>query len=159
MYCCCCRQLRCQKNIVLDIYGPVTDKKYWEQCELLIQQMPDKVQYKGEVQPAAVQNILSQYHALILLTKGENFGHALYESLSAGRPAITSYFTPWNDLQQKRAGVNVDIDNMKDCLEKLHHFADMKQDEYNIYCKGAHELALQYYRNLDTEVKYRELFG
>lgn len=148
-----------KKNIVLHIYGPVTDKKYWLQCLQLIQQMPDKVQYKGEVQPAVVQEVISKYHALILLTKGENFGHALYESLSAGRPVITSFFTPWRDLKQKNAGVNADINSSRDCLEKLNKFAEMNQKEYNTYCEGAHLLALQYYQNLNAEVKYRELFG
>lgn len=146
-------------NIFLDIYGPVVDKRYWQQCQSLIQQMPGKVQYKGEVQPAGVQQVLAQYHALILLTKGENFGHALYESLSVGRPVITSFFTPWNDLQQNRAGVNVDISNAADCITKINSFADMNQHEYDTYCNGAHHLALQYYKNLDTEEKYRKLFG
>lgn len=148
-----------EKDITLDIYGPITNQKYWQQCETLIQQMQDKVQYKGEVQPAQVQQVLSQYHALILLTKGENFGHALYESLSVGRPIITSYFTPWNELQVKKAGINVDINNRNDCLEKLNSFVSLSQEEYNEYCTGSHYLALQYYKNLDMELKYKKLFG
>lgn len=151
--------LTSDKNICLDIYGPVTDKAYWQQCESIIKQMPEKVQYKGEVQPPFVQQVLSQYHAFILPTKGENFGHALYESLSAGRPVITSYFTPWNDLKKKKAGVNLDISNMQDCIGKLHDFADLNQEEYNGYCEGAYQLARQYYQNLNAEVKYSELFG
>ena len=147
------------KNIVLDIYGPVTDKSYWKQCQFLIHKMPGKAVYKGEVEPAQVQQVLSQYHALILLTKGENFGHALYESLSVGRPVITSYFTPWNELQQKKAGLNVDINDLEDCFEKLNNLANTNQKEYNSYCEGAHHLALQYYQSLDTEVEYVKLFG
>lgn len=148
-----------EKNIILDIYGPVTDKRYWQQCESLIAQMPGKVQHKGEVQPAEVQKVLSQYHALILLTKGENFGHALYESMSVGRPVVTSYFTPWTDLQQQHAGVNVDISSVDNCLKKLQIFAGLNQTEYNLYCNGAHQAALQYYQNLNAEERYRELFG
>jgi len=148
-----------KKDIFLDIYGPVIDVKYWQQCKALINKMPGKVEYKGEVQPVNVQHVLSQYHALILLTKGENFGHALYESLSVGRPVITSYFTPWNDLEQKKAGVNVDINDRNDCLKKLHDLAGLNQEDYNTYCNGAHQLALQYYKNLDAEERYRELFG
>jgi glycosyltransferase involved in cell wall biosynthesis len=151
--------LTSKKDIVLDIYGPVTDEGYWQQCLELIQQMPGKVQYRGEVKPTEVQKVLAQYHALILLTKGENFGHALYESMSAGRPVITSYFTPWKDLQEKSAGANADILDMNDCLQKLDDCADMDQDEYNLYCKGAHRLALQYYQNIDAEERYGELFG
>lgn len=151
--------LTVNKNITLDIYGPITDENYWRQCQELIQQMPEKVQYKGDVQPAEVQNVMSQYHAFISLTKGENFGHALYESLSVGRPVITSHFTPWNNLQQQYAGVNVDISDKNDCLKKLQEFANLNQDEYTQYCNGAHHLATKYYQELDAVSKYRELFG
>lgn len=151
--------LALNKNIVLHIYGPVTDKKYWSQCKSVMQQMPEMVQYKGEVYPDNVQHLLSLYHALILFTKGENFGHALYESLSAGRPVITSHFTPWNELQQKKAGLNVNINDLKDCFEKLNKFTELGQEEYDAYCKGAHQLAKQYYQNLDAQVEYKKLFG
>lgn len=148
-----------QKKITLDIYGPVTDNAYWESCEAQIKLMPEKVQYKGDVQPADVQQVLSQYHALILFTKGENFGHALYESLSVGRPVITSYFTPWNDLQQKKAGTNVNIYDIQDCLKKVSDFAEMDQNEYNAFCEGAYKLSLQYYEKLDANGKYQQLFS
>jgi len=146
-------------NIKLDIYGPVADISYWQQCEALIKQMPEKVRYKGGVQPVDVQQVLSQYHALILLTKGESFGHALYECLSVGRPIITSYFTPWNELQEKRAGLNVDISDRNDCLQMLSALLLMDQVEYNNYCSGAHMVAMEYYKNLDTEIKYKQLFS
>ena len=106
-----------KRDIVLEIYGPIIDMEYWEQCKSLIQQMPGKVQGRGTTSRCTA-NIIS-IPRLILLTKGENFGHAIYESLSVGRPVITSYFTPWNDLQQKSAGANVDINDLNDCIEKL----------------------------------------
>lgn len=145
-------------NISLDIYGPIVDKRYWQQCLALIKKVPAKVQYKGEVQPVNVQELLLQYHAMVLLTKGENFGHALYESLSVGRPVITSFYTPWNDLQQNVAGANININNFQESLQKLNEFANMPQNEYNFYCSGAHTLACNYYFNIDAESKYSKLF-
>ena len=145
-------------NISLDIYGPIVDKRYWQQCLALIKKVPGRVQYKGEVQPVKVQELLLQYHAMVLLTKGENFGHALYESLSVGRPVITSFFTPWNNLEQNAAGLNININNFHESLQKLNEFADMQQDEYNFYCNGAHSLACNYYVNLDARSKYSKVF-
>src|SRR5437870_799272 len=49
-------------EISLDVYGPVVDEEYWSNCAALINQMPQKVQYKGHVEPAKVQEVLSQYH-------------------------------------------------------------------------------------------------
>ena len=80
-----------------------------------------------------MQEVIAQYHALILFTKGENFGHAIYESLSVGRPVITSYFTPWNDLQEKNAGVNVDISDTQDCVRKILNLCNFNQEDYNNY--------------------------
>lgn len=148
-----------QQSVVLDIYGPITDESYWKECSALIEKMPEKVQYKGDVQPKQVQQVIARYHALILLTKGENFGHALYESLSVGRPIITSYFTPWNNLLHSQAGVNADISDTTDCISQIQHLTDMRQNEYDMFCDGAHHLAEDYYKNLDTDKEYGRLFG
>jgi len=150
---------RIDKRVVLQIYGPVTDGKYWQSCKELICEMPDKVQYMGEVLPANVQQILSQYHALILLTKGENFGHSIYESLSVGRPVLTSNYTPWMNLEEDKAGFNLDIEKPEDCLSQLRKFIEMGQEEYDCFCLGANNLAAAYYNNLNTEVTYGRLFA
>jgi glycosyltransferase involved in cell wall biosynthesis len=145
-------------KISLDIYGPVVDFAYWQKCEELIKQMTGKVQYKGVVEPAKVQRLIENYHAFILFTKGENFGHALFESLSVGRPVITSHFTPWQSLYEKHAGANVDLNSTDDCIDKMTVFLKMTQEEYNIFCSGAHVLAKNYYNNLETGQRYKQLF-
>ena len=146
-------------EIALDIYGPVVDEVYWRSCELLIKQMPEKVKYKGHVQPNEVQLVLSQYHTLILLTKGENFGHSIYESMSVGRPVITSTFTPWQNLYEKRAGANANIKDLNDCVMKINLFAQMDQEEYQVYCAGAYDVAVEYYTNLNSIERYSKLFS
>lgn len=145
-------------KISLDIYGPVVDFLYWQKCEELIKQMTGKVQYKGAVEPANVQRVIENYHALVLFTKGENFGHALFESMSVGRPVITSLFTPWQGLYEKHAGVNVDLQSTNDCIEKITMFIKMAQEEYNTFCYGAYTTARNYYINLETRQSYRRLF-
>jgi glycosyltransferase involved in cell wall biosynthesis len=147
-----------EANIQLDIYGPVTDVHYWKKCEVLINGMPGRFRYMGEVEPGEVQCLLSQYHALILLTKGENFGHSIYESFSVGRPVITSRFTPWNDLEAKRSGANVDISNDKECLQQLKNFCNMQPHEFNLLCENAHKTALTYFANIDSNTTYQQLF-
>lgn len=146
-------------DITLHIYGPVIDEVYWRKCVALIEQMPGKVQYKGAVEPVKVQSLISNYHALILLTKGENFGHAIYESLSVGRPVITTYYTPWQNLCEKQAGANLNLEKAEDHIEKINRFIEMSQDEYNSFCFGAHRMADDYYKNLEAEKYYTQLFS
>jgi glycosyltransferase involved in cell wall biosynthesis len=150
--------IRSNNNISLDIYGPIKDTGYWEKCELAIRRSAGRIQYKGDVKPELVQLTFAKYDAGLFLTKAENFGHALYESLSSGRPIITSYFTPWHDLESKQAGWNVDIDNLENIITTLNKVADLPSSEFNNYCTGAHLLANEYYNQGFNLEDYKKLF-
>lgn len=146
-------------DITLDIYGPVKDAAYWKKCEQAIAGSNGKVKYMGDIRPEQVQDTFAKYDASILLTKGENFGHALYESLSAGRPIITSYFTPWNELEQKKAGWNVDIADNAACLNILESICNLDNALFNVYCDGAYEMAKLYYRESSDLSNYYKMFS
>lgn len=146
-------------HIALDIYGPVKDEAYWKKCEQAIIKSKGKIKYMGDLQPEQVQETFSKYDASVLLTNGENFGHALYESLSSGRPIITSYFTPWNELEQKRAGWNLDISDTASCLQILEAICNMDTGSFNKYCTGAYEIAKSYYAESLDMSNYHKLFA
>lgn len=151
----------CNQSIIVDVYGPVKDADYWNTCIEEMKQLPNNVvvEYKGDLQPSLVQATISKYDALILLTKGENFGHALFESLSVGRPIITSFFTPWINLQQKKAGWNVDIDDPKQIPVLLDQLALMDGVLWTQYCDNAHKLAKDYFYNQSNLLtSYSKLF-
>lgn len=151
--------LKCGPGVSLDIYGPPKDLAYWESCKKIIEANPEQFQYKGDVVPQQVQETFMQYDASIFLTRGENFGHALYESMSAGRPIITSYFTPWNELEEKKAGWNVDISDEEDCIKQLGAICEMDNKTFNSFCNGAFALATDYYNSIDAVKSYGKLFG
>jgi glycosyltransferase involved in cell wall biosynthesis len=148
-------------EVSLSIYGPVKDHAYWRQCEEEMKVLPTNcyVEYRGLVVPGKVQDTLQQYHALISLTRGENFGHALYESLSAGRPLITSFYTPWNDLESAKAGWNVSIEDEQKIVVLLEKIAEMSSDSFNEYGEGAWKLAKQYYGESNFIESYGSLFA
>jgi glycosyltransferase involved in cell wall biosynthesis len=145
-------------DIVLDIYGPVKDTAYWKKCKAAITAGTQKIKYMGDLLPEQVQETFSKYDACILLTRGENFGHALYESMSAGRPIITSFFTPWNNLEEKKAGWNLDIADNAGCLHKLNSIAQMESGLYDAFCIGAYNLANEYYKQSADLSNYHEMF-
>lgn len=148
-------------KIFLDIFGPIKDLDYWKKCLTTMQQLPNHIQvtYRGEVKPHNVQSTIEQYHALISLTKGENFGHALFESLSVGRPLITSHFTPWNNLEFNRAGWNIDISNSHMVSSTLQKIVDIDQKVWDEICVGAWNLSKSYFANASFQKQYQELFG
>lgn len=144
--------------IVFDIYGPVKDDEYWQSCQSLISGQVHSIRYCGVVNPTDVSSTLRKYHAFILLTKGENFGHAIYEALSSGTPAIISQHTPWKMLQDHEAGFTVDIQNTEECRRCLERLIGMSQVELAALCDGSARLASKYYEGGDFKAKYESLF-
>jgi glycosyltransferase involved in cell wall biosynthesis len=126
-------------DIQYDIYGPVKDEEYWDACKEQIKKLPQniKVQYHKEIEPPKVREVLRSTHVFILPSKSENFGHALYEALSAGRPVITSRNTPWNDLQESKAGMNVSVDFAIEITEAVHFFAQRTGEQMEKWSREA----------------------
>jgi len=84
-------------TLSLDIYGPTEDLPYWEACSRLIAELPVRTQvtYRGAVSAEEVINVFEQYDLFVFPTRGENFGHVIFESLTAGTPVLLSDRTPW----------------------------------------------------------------
>jgi glycosyltransferase involved in cell wall biosynthesis len=147
-------------SIEYNIYGPVKDKNYWEQCEALIKKMPANitVNYHGDISPDKIEGALAQNHVFILPSKSENFGHAIYEALTAGRPVITSNNTPWNNLKNFKAGINVSSDNFTELQKAIEHFAAMDNEQLKEWSDGARKYALQAVNLEKTRKQYEEMF-
>jgi glycosyltransferase involved in cell wall biosynthesis len=109
---------------IFDIYGPTDDATYWKECQKLMANLPGNVSvnYLGSVNPAEVVNIFSSYDLFFLPTAGENYGHVIAESLTAGTPVLISTETPWRDLQSDGFGWDIDlsrVDLFVEIIEKL----------------------------------------
>ncbi len=119
-------------NICWDIYGPIKDPAYWEKCKQLIAKLPPNITvvYKGEINPTQVYDTLCNHHFFILPSQSENFGHALYEAMIAGKPIITSKNTPWNLLEENIAGYNVDL-TRESLASTIENAAILNQKDYN----------------------------
>ena len=130
-------------EIEFDIYGPMEDKIYWRKCSAAISQMPPnvKVQHKGMLDPSEILNVFSKYHFFLFPTFGENFGHVIFESLSAGCPVIISDQTPWRQLAEKRAGWDLSLQALDLWRVTLQQCAAMEEAPYSQYARGARGLA------------------
>ncbi len=147
-------------HIEYNIYGPVKDKGYWEECEAMIKKLPAnvKVNYHGDIHPDKIAETLAQNHVFILPSKSENFGHAIYEALSAGRPVITSHHTPWNNLQDSHAGINISTDNTGELQNAIEFFIAMGQEELKKWSDGAREYSLLKVNLEETRRQYDVMF-
>ena len=148
-------------EVEYDIYGPVKDEEYWDQCKQKIRSLPSNIQvrYHNEIEPRLVKGVLEKAHVFILPSKSENFGHSMYEALSGGRPLITSYNTPWNGLLESNAGLNVSVHDTSGLEDAIHFFAQMNEEEMQKWSKGAAAYAESKVDEEEIRREYGRMFG
>ena len=150
---------KCSANIKYNIYGPVKDETYWQKCKAVIAELPTNitVQYHGEIAPGFVAKAIAQQHVFIMPSKSENFGHAIAESLSAGKPVITSNNTPWNNLEVNTAGINTDTD-VQSIAKAISFFAELNQFDYYGFVTGSKLYSIHNNKTPEKIKAYRKLF-
>ena len=135
-------------EVQLNLFGPVAenDLVYWGKCKKLMAQVPDNIQvvYKGSLDHSAVSDVLHKHHFFILPTRGENFCHSAVESIINGTPVILSDETPWNNLNEKRAGFDIPLQDRKGWVVALQKCVDMDQQTYEVYLNGTREYSRQF---------------
>ena len=116
-----------------DLFGPIYDQDYWDECQNLIKSLPSniKVQWKGSIPGDEVTDTLKNYHCLFLPTTGEHFGHAILESMMAGCPVVISDRTPWRDLERKGCGFDISLDDPNEFIRKIELLTGAGQDQYD----------------------------
>jgi len=120
-------------EIWYDLYGPVYDERYWEECREIIRTLPPNVHvsWKGSLAGDQVMKVLQDYHALFLPTTGENFGHAILESMMSGCPVIISDRTPWRDLEKNGCGFDIPLEKIEVFQEKIAELAGLDQGAFD----------------------------
>ena len=148
-------------KVQFDIYGPIEDKLYWQECEALIHKLPKSVQvrYKGEADPEQAVNIFSHYHLFLFPTRGENFGHVILEALHGGCLIMTSDQTPWRNLAKKMAGWDIPLSEPDQFYASLNDLLSMDDCVFEQWSKSARDCANKFSQNPDLVVASRELFS
>lgn len=147
-------------RVVLDIFGPVVDVAYWRECEGLLARTPARcqVRYPGMIRPENVADTVKQYDFFVLPTLGENFGHAIFEALSAGLPVLISDQTPWRNLAAQQAGWDLPL-NEAAWSDALTQCVDMDAQTYARWSGQARGVADAYMRAGQFERSYLDLFS
>ncbi|MCW3082849.1 MAG: glycosyl transferase family protein [Bacteroidetes bacterium] len=149
-----------KEEVEFDFYGPVYDQEYWSECKLVLDELPQNVKanYKGSIDSGKVPKLLKNYHFMFMPTTGENFGHIILQSLSAGTPVIISDQTPWKHLPEKHTGWDLPLDKPSAFAEAIDSCASMAQADYDRMSKAAYQQALEYVNNPAIIEQNRHLF-
>lgn len=118
-------------HVLFDIYGPVHDTTYWNECQELIRKLPSNVtvNYLGSVRPDEVVDVFTRYDLFFFPTGGEAYGHVIAESLSAGTPVLLSTETSWRNLQVEGLGWDLDLAHERAFVEVIENLAALGTEE------------------------------
>jgi glycosyltransferase involved in cell wall biosynthesis len=146
--------------LAFDIYGPISEPEYWRECERIIGTLPGHiaVSYRGEIPNRAVPATLARYDLFFLPTLGENFGHAIFEALANGVPALISDATPWRELEARDAGWSLPLDQPQQFAAAIDKLAAMGSDDRLQLRRGARRAAEQMVARSDAIARNREMF-
>ena len=128
-----------QGEITYNIYGPIEDEEYWEQCKSIISGLPKNINvtHHGSINPKDVQSTLNKHHFLFLTTQNENFGHSIVESFLSSKPVIISDRTPWLNLEEKEIGWDISMTDLKKFRNSIKQCLEMSQEEYDRWSENA----------------------
>jgi glycosyltransferase involved in cell wall biosynthesis len=145
----------------LTIIGSLEDELYWKKCRSIIAELPAtaQVDYAGEMANHALPDITARHHIFVSPTRGENFGHAIFEALTLGKPVLISDQTPWRGLQAVKAGWDLPLDSPGRFREAIEVAGAFDQAEYEKWSHSTRQYVQNYINRLNLKEEYQKLFS
>ena len=146
-------------DVEFDLWGPCEDKNYWTSCLSEISKGPKNIRiaYRGGIEHDKLKGVLQEYDVFLMPTLGENFGHSIFEALSAGLPVVISDRTPWRNLASAGVGADFPLDNQKAFVERLSEYQKMDGDQFSQIGKTCHEFSVQWVQSNAKLDDYRNM--
>ena len=130
----------------LEVFGPAEDAATYAEARALAEQLPPhvSVDWRGAASNATIVEAMARSDVFLLPTGGENFGHAIFEALACGVPALISDQTPWRGLSAQHAGWDLPLSAPDAFVAALESFAALGDNERALWREGARACARAY---------------
>lgn len=152
---------KCKTNIRFDIYGPIEDKEYWEECKFELADCPDNViiEYRGAISPGESVSVFKKYNIFVFPTLSENYGHVIAEALAAGCHLIVSKgTTPWDDIHD-HGGYALSLNDGDIWSKTIDFVSRMNEDDYLSFNQTLHKYVETKLLNDDLNNSYIDMFS
>ena len=148
-------------KVEFSICGPQSDKEYWEQCKKELNKLPENVTliYEGDIPSETVPEKFLEYDVFLFPTLGENYGHVIFEALSAGCIPVISDQTPWKIIAENDAGYVLRLSDMDKFIAAIDQLAFMDYTKREQMQQRCIAIAKEKIENCKKETGYRTLFG
>ena len=147
-------------DVTYDIYGPMEDKKYWNECLNVIETLPSNihVNYCGELPHEKIASTFQKYHAFFFPTKGENYGHVIIEAMMNNCPCLFSKgVTPW-DHYIDRIKLGKKLNDKKGFVDDINKLLKMNQKDFDELVKINNSFIKNESNDIEKINKYIMLF-
>jgi glycosyltransferase involved in cell wall biosynthesis len=128
------------KQIELNFYGVMPNTNYAVKFKDKLMEMQQRgfaVNYKGLLHKKELSRVFAKKtHFLFSPTKGENFGHAIIESLSNAVPVVISNKTPWKNIEVEKAGFVLE-NKIEAQIQILNLLFEMGNECYQLYSENS----------------------
>lgn len=158
--------IECLKNLRVNaqftIYGPKEDVEYWDRCLKELKKLPPNIcwSYEGDVLSEEVQQKLREHDIFLFPTKGENYGHVIFEALSVGCIPIISDQTPWNVIAERKAGYVLPLtEDMREFTYVLENIIKKTEKAKIEMSERAVKIAEEKAEQARKNTGYRMIFG
>ena len=147
-------------EVRFNIYGPIEDTAYWEECQRLIRKLPSnvRVNYLGNLPYTQVRDVFRAHHLFLFPTAGENFGHVIAEALMAGCPVLISDQTPWRQLREKGVGWDLPLKDVSQFQQTIQQCVGMNNEAFQKISKDAAVFGKEEASNANVVVFNRTMF-
>ena len=149
----------CDFNVELDIVGSIYDQDYYQKCKQECSNLPSniKVNFIGALKPDEIRGLYSKYDVFLSPTLGENYGHAIFESLINGLPVIISNKTMWDDLSQNKAGYDLELEE-QGFSNAIKYLYSLNESEIKVWRTNAQKYAVKRINLTEIKKEYKQLF-
>ena len=129
--------------------GSQNNLDYFNTFKSLFDNLPNHIQktYIQELPHEQIKSLFLETDVMVLPSLGENFGHAIFESLAFSTPVIVGNNTIWNHLEEQKIGFEIEPLSHLQLLEKLNLISDFTQSQYEDYQNNAFQKALNFYHS------------
>lgn len=147
-------------NVEFDIFGPIEDMKYWNECRSAMKELPGNVRagYQGVVSPQDVVRTLSAYDLFFLPSESESFGHGIFEALNSGCPILIGTRTPWRNLHEKGCGWDLPLEESDAFTAAVEACVLMEEREHALLRNAARRAAEEYASDSSHREKTIKIF-
>ncbi len=148
-------------NIKISFAGAGLDSAYQNIFDTAMRDLPNNIEVNclNELPHQEILNLFKQIDVMILPSHGENFGHAIFESLANATPVIISNNTPWKNMMLEKAGLEVNSNSLDEISNAIQYFNNLSQLEYREWQIGSLNMALSYMDKNDFEKIYSTIFN